>query len=233
MDINIKGVQKTSLIDYPGQVASIIFVSRCNFRCPFCHNPELVFNEIKEDIKPEEVFDFLKKRKRWTGGVCITGGEPMLHKGLPEFMKEINNLGFKVKVDTNGTNPEMIKKIIDEKLVDYIAMDIKAPLDDYKKATKVNVDMKAIQKSIDIIMNSGIKYEFRTTVVPGLFDEKDAEKIGKWLKGAKKMCLQQFRNQDKVLDEKFQGIEPYRPKKLKEFKQILSKYIKKVEVRGI
>lgn len=233
MDISIKGVQKTSLIDYPKKVASVIFVSRCNFRCPYCHNPELVFDEIKEDISPEEILAFLDKKKKWIDGVCITGGEPTLHKGLIEFAGEIKKKGLLVKIDTNGTNPSMLESLLKEKLVDYIAMDIKAPIEKYPAVIKTKFDEKAVRKSIGIVMNSGVGYEFRTTVVPGLFEEKDAEKIGKLLKGAEKFCLQQFRNNDKVLDAKMQDIQPYAPKKLKEFKKTLSEYIKKVEIRGI
>lgn len=233
MDISIKGVQRTSLIDYPGKVASVIFVSECNFRCPYCHNPELVLDEIKKDINPEEFLEFLEKKKKWLDGICITGGEPTLHKGLVDFVKEVKKRGFLVKIDTNGANPSMIEKLLKEKLVDYVAMDIKAPLDKYEKIIKTKVDKKAIKKTVDLLMNSNIDYEFRTTVVPGLFDEKDAEKIGQWLKGAKKFCIQQFRNIDRTLDKKFQNIQPYPPKKLKEFKRILSNYIKKVEIRGV
>lgn len=233
MDINIKGVQRTSLIDYPKKVCSVIFVSRCNFRCPYCHNAELVLNEIKKDILPQEFLLFLEKKKKWLDGVCITGGEPTLHKGLVDFAREVKKMGFLVKIDTNGTNPSMIEKLLKERLVDYIAMDIKAPLDKYKKITKTKSDKKAIQKTIDLLMKSNIRHEFRTTVVPGLFDEKDAEEIGKWLKGARKFCIQQFRNIDRTLDKKFQNIKPYPPKKLKEFKKILSNYIKKVEIRGV
>ncbi len=233
MDISIKGVQKTSLIDYPKKICSVIFMSRCNFRCPYCHNPELVFNEVKKDIDPKEILEFLEKKKKWIDGVCITGGEPTLHKGLADFIREIKKKGFSVKLDTNGALPSVIEKLLKEKLIDYIAMDIKAPLDKYEKAAGAKVDMKAIQKSISIIMDSDVDYEFRTTVVPELFDEKDAESIGKWLKGAKKFCIQQFRNIDRTLDSKFQDTGTYSTKRLKDFKKILSPYIKKVEVRGV
>ena len=233
MNISIKGVQRTSLIDYPKKVCAVAFVSKCNFRCPYCHNAELVFNEIKEDIPPEEILQFLEKKKKWLDGICITGGEPTLHKGLVDFAREVKKRKFLVKVDTNGTNPEMVKQLIKEKLADYIAMDIKAPLDKYGSVTKTKADKRAIQKTINLLMKSNINYEFRTTVVPGLFDEKDAEEIGKMLKGAKKFCIQQFRNIDRTLDKKFQDLKPYPPKKLKDFKKILSGYIKKVEIRGI
>jgi pyruvate formate lyase activating enzyme len=233
MEINIKGVQKTSLIDYPGKVCSVIFVSRCNFRCPFCHNSELVFDEVEKDIPPHEIFDFLDKKKDWIDGVCITGGEPTLHKGLPDFIREIKKRGFLVKLDTNGTNPSMVAALLKESLLDYVAMDIKAPLGKYDASCGVKANKKLIQDSIDILMRSGIGYEFRTTVVPGLFEDGDAKSIGEWLKGAKKFCIQQFRNADKVLDPKFQNTGHYHIDKLEAFKTELSKYIKEVEIRGV
>lgn len=233
MDISIKGVQKTSLIDYPKKVASVVFVGNCNFRCPFCHNPELVLGEVKEDIPPEEVIEFFEKKKKWIDGVCITGGEPTLHKGLPDFMKELKKRGFLVKLDTNGANPGMVKDIIEENLADFFAMDIKADKENYAKAAGVNVDMKKIEESIGMIMNSGVDYEFRTTAVPGLFDEKTAEGIGEWLKGAKKFCLQQFRGIDKTLDPKFQRVRSFRIPELEKFKNILGRTIEEVELRGV
>ena len=233
MDIDIKGVQKASLLDYPGKVAAVVFVSLCNFRCPYCHNGELVLNEVKESIDPEEIFSYLEKKRKWVDGVCITGGEPTMHKGLPDFIREIKKKGVLVKLDTNGTNPSMIEQLLKENLLDYIAMDIKSSLKNYEKAIAVKFDENAIQKAIHMIMNSGIKYEFRTTVVPGLFTENDAEEIGKWLKGARKFCIQQFRNTDKTLDPKFQNIEHYHTGQLEKFKTIISKNIKDVEIRGV
>lgn len=233
MNINIKGVQKTSLLDYPGKICSTIFLSRCNFRCPYCHNPELVFDEVKKDIPTEEIFDFLEKKKKWIDGICITGGEPTMHKGLAEFAEKIKEKGFLVKLDTNGTNPQLVEEMISQKLVDYVAMDIKAPLDKYEQVTKTKVNADAIQESINLLMESEIDYEFRITVVPGLFEEEDAEKIGQWLKGAKKFCIQQFRNSDKVLDPKFQNIGHYHIPELEKFKKTFEKYIKNVEIRGI
>lgn len=233
MDIDIKGVQKTSLLDYPGKIAAVIFLSRCNFRCPYCHNGELVLNEAKKSIDPEEIFSYLEKKRKWVDGVCITGGEPTMHKGLPDFIREIKKKRFLVKLDTNGTNPSMIEQLLKENLLDYIAMDIKASLKNYEKAIAVKFDENAIQKTIHMIMNSDIKYEFRTTVVPGLFTENDAEEIGKWLKGARKFCIQQFKNTNKTLDPKFQDVGHYHIDKLEKFKKIISKNIKDVEIRGI
>jgi pyruvate formate lyase activating enzyme len=232
-DIEIRGVQKTSLLDYPGKVCTVVFLNRCNFRCPFCHNAELVLGEIKEDIPSEEIFDFLDKKRKWLDGVCITGGEPTLHKGLKAFIERIKAKGLLVKLDTNGTNSKMLKELINKKLVDYVSMDIKADQEGYEKAAGAKVSMSQIQESVMILMNSGIEYEFRTTVVPGLFNEKSAENIAKWLSGAKRFYLQQFRNTDKVLDKNYQNIGHYHIPKLEEFKEIIQKTIGKVEIRGI
>lgn len=229
----IKGFQRVSLIDYPGKLCSIVFVGGCNFRCSYCYNIELVETPEKlKTIPEEEIINFMKKRKGLLDGVCITGGEPTIQKGLEEFAKKIKDMGFLVKVDTNGSNPEILKKLIEKKLVDYIAMDIKAPLEKYEKIIKVTVDLEKIQESIDLIRKSYIDYEFRTTVVPKFFDEKDATVIGNWLKGSKNYYIQQFRP-GKTLDVKLKNEKPYAPEKLKKFAEILKPFFDNVEVRGI
>jgi len=231
--INIKGIQKTSMIDYPGNIVSTVFLSGCNFRCPFCHNPELVLDEIKEDVDVNEFLSFLESKKGWLDGICITGGEPTLDPGLKDFMSKVKHLGMKIKLDTNGTAPDILKDLINEGLVDKIAMDIKASLENYESVTKTKVDIIKIRQSIEILKSGKVDYEFRTTIVPGHFDEAEAHAIGKLLKGAKKYCLQQFRNSDKVLDKEYQDKEPYRTEKLKKFGTILESYVEKVEIRGI
>ena len=163
-------------------------------------------------------------------GVCITGGEPTIRPDLIDFIKKIKNKGFLIKLDTNGSNPEILEKLIKENLLDFIAMDIKSSQNNYSKAAGVKVDLGKINKSIDLIKNSNIDYEFRTTVVPGLVGKKDIEEIGKWLKGTKNFALQQFQNK-KVLDKEFEKIQPYSEETLKEFKKMLEKNIKKVELR--
>ena len=229
----IKGFIPTSLIDYPGKIASIVFFPRCNFSCPFCFNPEMVNDseELKE-IDPENIFSYLESQRKWIDGVCLTGGEPTLHEGLPELISEIKKRGFLVKLDTNGSNPEMLKKLLDEKLVDYVAMDIKAPLEKYEKSANSKVNLGNIKRSVDLIRSSGVEYEFRTTVVPELFDKNDAIAIGQWLKGSKKYFLQQFRP-DKTLNKSFQSQKQYTPEQLKEFAELAKPYFEKVEVRGI
>jgi pyruvate formate lyase activating enzyme len=237
--IKIGGLQKLTLIDYPGKVAATVFLIGCNFRCPFCQNPELISVERRtvlrnyggqSSVKEADFFDFLDSEQGLIDGVCITGGEPTIHADLIDFIKRIKSLGFLVKLDTNGSNPEILEKLIKEKLIDFIAMDIKTSLDKYEKAINTKIDLEKIKKSVDLIKNSGIDYEFRTTMVPGLVEKADIEKIGQWLQGVKKFALQQFQNK-KVLDEEFEKIQPYSEEILKEFKKILEKCIDKVELR--
>jgi pyruvate formate lyase activating enzyme len=228
----IKGFQKLSLIEYPEKISAIVFLGNCNFKCHFCYNIDLVKDYKKlPDIPEKEILDFLSTRKGLLDGIAITGGEPTIHKELPEFIKKIKDLGFLVMLETNGTNPEMLKELIDNKLVDYIAMDIKAPLEKYDDIAGVKVNKKDIQDSIDIIRNSGIDYEFRTTVVPKHFNENDAVAIGKWLKGSKRYILQQFRP-EKTLDEDYRKMESYPPEKLKELAEIMKLYFDSVKIRG-
>lgn len=231
--MEIKGFISSSLIDYPEKICSVLFVGKCNFRCPYCFNPELVLDYDKmETIDEEKVWEYLKPRRKWIDGVAIIGGEPTLHKNLGEFLKKIKSLGLLVKIDTNGTNPDFLKELIDKKLIDYIAMDIKAPLEKYERVINAKVDLNKIKKSVKVIKNSGIEYEFRTTIIPGLINEKDILEISKFLKGSKKYCLQQFKP-EKTLDNKFQDIDPYSPEKLLEFKKIAEPFFEIVKVRGI
>jgi pyruvate formate lyase activating enzyme len=228
----VKGMQKTSLIDYPGKICSILFLAGCNFRCGFCQNPDLITDTGSLPSMPEsEIFDFLSSRKKWIDGVCITGGEPCLYKDLPDFVRKIKETGLLVKLDTNGTAPGMLEYLVKNKLVDYIAMDIKASPERYEKVAGAEMEIKDIEKSIELIKNSGIEYEFRTTVVPGLFDKEEALKIGKWLKGSKRYFIQQFRP-DTVLDGKFKAVKPFSEAELKEFAGLLRPFFEKVEVRN-
>lgn len=236
MNINIKGVEKDSMIDYPGKISCVVFLSRCNFRCGFCHNPELIFNESEfPDITPEEFLTWLGKRKKWLDGVVITGGEPTLHIGLIDFIKAIKELGLCVKLDTNGTNPSIVQKVIDEKLVDYIAMDIKNSLDKYNTTTSSNVNTEKIRESAKIIMDAGSKelidYEFRTTIHPRFHNAQDFEKISSWLKGSKKYVLQQFRGEHRIIDETLKNEDNYNLSDLEKFKNIIGSSIEIVEIR--
>ncbi len=231
MPLPIKGLQKTSLIDYPGKLASVIFVGGCNFRCPFCHNAEIVLNPDKmPDISEEETLKFLESRKKWVEGVVLTGGEPTIHKDLPYFIEKIKKLGYPVKLDTNGTNNVMLRQLIKAGFLDYIAMDIKAPPPKYEAAAGVSGGLIDIKESVKDIMASGIKYEFRTTVVPKLHTEADIIEIGKWLNGADKFVIQQFRPVTPINPD-YKMEKAYPRTKLDDFADKLRPFIKHVEVR--
>lgn len=229
----IAGLVKTSLIDFPEKIATVVFLQGCNFNCSFCHNPELIdFLPKESQIKERDVLKFLKKRKNKLEGVVITGGEPTLYKDLPKFIKKIKKMGYLVKLDTNGTNPAMIQHLNKEKLVDYWAMDIKGPLDKYPIITKTNIKKSDIKKSIELIKNNDSLYEFRTTVVPQFFKKTDIPKIGKLIKGARVYWLQQFRPLGN-LDSCLIGQTPYSLSKLQAFAKSFQKYVEKCKIRGV
>ncbi len=201
--MKIGGFQKFSLIDYPGKICAIIFTQGCNFRCPYCHNPELVKPDMFQEPIPEKyIFDFLKKRIGKLDAVSITGGEPTIHEDLPEFIRNIKQLGFLVKLDTNGTNPGLLWKLIEEKLVDYLAMDIKAPLRKYDMVTRVYVNKDVISQSIELIKKSNVEYEFRSTLVANLLSQSEVLDIGNLLGKVKRFFLQKFVS-SKTLDGTF------------------------------
>ncbi|MCD6558027.1 MAG: anaerobic ribonucleoside-triphosphate reductase activating protein [Candidatus Aenigmarchaeota archaeon] len=226
----IGGLQKTSLIDYPGKVSCIVWTIGCNFRCPWCYNKSLVLGTAKP-IDEKEIFDFLEKRKSLLDGVVITGGEPTIQKDLISFIKRIREMGYLVKIDTNGSNPEVIKKLVDEKLVDYIAMDVKASLERYQEVTNSNIDINKISQSISIIMSSGIDYEFRTTVVPGLVSKDDVVGIAKLIKGARHYYLQRYFKAE-TLDDAYSNLAPPKRKELQEMCDAAKPYVE-CELRGL
>lgn len=232
INISIKGFLPSTLIDWPGKVAAILFTYGCNFRCPFCHNPELVLENSDEDLDLEEILKFLRERKKWIDGVVITGGEPTLWPDLPLLIQILKKEGFLVKLDTNGTNPSLLSSLLDEKLIDYVAMDIKGPLERYPEITRRDVKEEDILSSINLIMKSGIDYEFRTTILPYFHKKEDIEKIGKLIKGAKKFYLQQF-YPTKTLDPNFMNEESYLKEDLLEFQKIIAPFVQQVEIRGI
>lgn len=232
MQFLIGGVQKTSLLDYPDKISAIVFTQGCNFRCGYCHNPGLLQVNSKKDIYSVDVFfEFLKNRVGKLDGVVITGGEATLQKDLIPFMQEVKNLGFLIKLDTNGYRPDVVQDVINQGLVDYFAMDIKAPLDKYSFVTNVDIDTDKIVKSIDLIMKSNIPYEFRTTVMKSQLSYEDFEKIGELIKGADKYYLQKFEAKTEILDETLKKEITYSNDEFSEIISILKKNIKLVELR--
>lgn len=228
----IHGFNKTTLLDYPGHLAATIFLGGCNFRCPFCHNASLVLAPNSQPIiSKEEVLSTLRKRIGILEGVCITGGEPSLYPGLIDLIKEIKDLGFLVKLDTNGTNPNTIKYLLESNLIDYIAMDIKNCKEKYSLSSGIkNTVIDKISESISLLINSNIDYEFRTTVVKNLHDASDFIKIGEWIEGANAYFLQAYRDSEDIIKK---GLSGHSLDKLKEFKENVSPYVKEVSIRGV
>jgi len=229
--MKIGGFQKTTLLDYPGHVAAIIWTVGCNFRCPFCYNTELV-EEKSELFSEEEILVFLEKRKDFLEGLVISGGEPFLQTDLKEFCKKVKKLGYKIKIDTNGTFPEKLKEFIDEKLVDYLSMDIKAPEDKYSKLSGKKVDTKKIQESIEVIKSSDVEYEFKTTFVPEMLVKKDINSIGKWLNGSDKFYLQQFKNDIPTLSSELVNLQTYSEEELIDALETVKPFFKHCDIRG-
>jgi pyruvate formate lyase activating enzyme len=240
----IGGLEKLTLLDYPDHLAAIVFTQGCNFRCHFCYNPMLVLSREGADEKnikkekgfseifPEDLFLFLESRRGRLDGVVITGGEPTLHADLPNFIKKIKSLGYDVKLDTNGTNPTMLRSLIKAKLIDYVAMDLKAPFEKYELTTGVPVNCNNLGKSVKIIMTSGLPYEFRTTVVPGLLVASDFTKMGQIIAGADKWYLQKFKSDTGLVDTKYQSKKAYSNKEMLEFAKLGAQYTKLCEVRS-
>ena len=228
--MKIGGIQKLSLVDYPGKTSAAIFTIGCNMRCGYCHNPELVLPERYADAIPEnDIIDFLKMRIGKLEGVVISGGEPTMHKDLPSFFAKVKGLGFHTKLDSNGTHPQMIKELISNNLVDYIAMDIKGPLENYQKIVAYPVDVNAVQESIDIIIASNIEREFRTTVVKSqiYFDPQrndDFDKIGMLIKGQPRFALQKFRA-GRTLNPRFERETTYTDEEFELIKDKIKKYV--------
>lgn len=225
--MKIGGFVKNSFVDYPGLICSTIFTVGCNLRCWYCHNSHL-FDTNQKLIDENEIFEFLKSHKGFIDGVVISGGEPSLQKDLVQFIKKIKEMGYRVKLDTNGTNFEVLKRLVKEKLIDYVAMDIKAPIQDYKKIVGVDCKIEDINKSIDFLLKEQVDYEFRTTFSPDL-EMQDLEKMCKRIKGAKLYSIQKY---NKVEYNK----KNLPARDIKDFdlaREIAKKYVKKVVIKGV
>ena len=231
-DVHIYGLQKLTLLDYPGKMAATIFTGGCNFRCPFCHNKQLVFlNQNEDEIPASEVLDYLDNRKKLLDGVCVTGGEPLLQEGIENFLREIRKTGLKIKLDTNGSNFEKLKRIIEEGLVDYVAMDIKNEKDKYSATIGLeNFSIKNVEASIAYLKEGHVDYEFRTTVVKEFHEGTDFKKVGEWLKGAKHYYLQNFEDHGTCIQ---QGLHALEREQLFRIKETLIPYVKETQIRGI
>jgi pyruvate formate lyase activating enzyme len=231
--LEIRGLQKVSLIDYPGSICSTLFVGGCNLRCLFCHNRDLVLNPGELPVVEESVImEFLAEKGSLLDGICISGGEPTLHDDLIDLIIKIKKMGLKVKLDTNGTRPDVIINLLDRELLDYIAVDIKAPLEKYALVVGDNVDLSRVDQTIDLLKNSLVGHEFRTTVVPGLLDENDILSIAKRLAGCRKYVLQQFRPQDSMIDPSLISVKPYSRESIEMLADSCREYIEDVQLRG-
>ncbi len=224
------GLEKFTLIDYPGKIACMVYTIGCNFRCPYCHNPELVDETTDVHISEREFYDFLDARKGMLDGVVITGGEPTIHADLPQVMREIKTRGFLVKLDSNGTHPAILRDAIRDGIVDFVAMDIKSPLATYGATVARPVDTEAIRESIDILMTSGIDYEFRTTIIKSMLSPEDLEQIGREIRGAKTYVLQKF-VPTKILNPQFRNKVTYSDEEFKQFQKILTTYVDQCLIR--
>lgn len=224
------GFEKCTLVDYPGKVACMVYTIGCNFRCPYCHNPELVDETVETTYSEAAILDFLDTRKGLLDGVVITGGEPTMHEELPAFARRVKEKGFLIKLDTNGTNPEMLRRGIDEGWVDYVAMDMKSPLETYSQTVARAVDVEAIRESISILLASPIEYEFRTTIVKSLLSCEDLKRIGEAIRGAKSYYLQKF-VPAKILNPQFRRKVTYTDEEFIEFQKIMHEYVETCGIR--
>ena len=230
--VKIYGLQKLTLLDFPGKMAATIFTGGCNFRCPFCHNRSLVFlNENEGEIDQDVILEYLDQRKKMLDGVCITGGEPLLHEGLEDFIREIKAKGLLVKLDTNGSSFEKLKHFVEEGLIDYVAMDVKNIKEEYVKTIGLNqYDIDDVEKCVAYLKENHVDYEFRTTLVKEFHEDVDFVKMGEWLKGAKHYYLQNFEDKGSCIKE---GLHSLSNEKIKKIKEIVKPYVEEVAIRGI
>ena len=228
--MKIHGLQKMTLLDYPGQVACTVFLGGCEFRCPFCHNWELIDMSAPAIMDDTELLKFRETRRGLLDGVAFTGGEPLLRKDLPELIRRIRDMGFLIKLDTNGNNPEPLAAVVGEGLIDYVAMDIKNSPERYGETIGLpGYDISNVLASAEFLLNGSVEYEFRTTVVKQFHDRESFEKIGEWIKGAEKYYLQVFVDRETV---PYSGLESYTKEEMEEFLNIVKKSVKHAEIRG-
>ena len=235
-ELKICGLMKTTLLDFPGHVACTVFFGGCNFRCPFCHNSELLEMDIPAEYTEQEIFDFLKKRSATLEGVAITGGEPTLQAKLPEFIQKVRGeFGLKIKLDTNGINPGMVEKLINEKQLDYVSMDIKTSPENYADVCGVRKDalhFDRITATKDLLLSGKVPYEFRTTVVGGIHTENDFAEIGRYIEGAENYFLQAYKDNERVLNRLAGFTEP-KPEELITYRNIAAPFVKNIAIRGV
>lgn len=232
--MQVTGIQKLTLLDYPGTVACTVFTAGCNFRCPFCHNAMLVLPEQMETnyLTDGEVFDFLRKRRGVLDGVAVTGGEPLLHRDMPEFLSRIKELGYKIKLDTNGSNPALLREIVEAGLVDRVAMDIKNAPESYAETIGFErFDIAPVEQSKSFLLEGSVDYEFRTTVVRGIHTKESLIGAAKWISGAKEYYLQQFKDSGSLVMG--EGLSAYDEKQMHELAEAVREYVPTVEVRGV
>lgn len=222
-------------MDWDGEVSSVLFLPNCNFRCPYCQNAALVLHpETEETIPFERVEDHLRRHREWIDGVCITGGEPTLHRDLPNLCSRLKDMGFLIKLDTNGTNPNMVKALMERGLVDYVALDIKAPLTvkEYSEATGTDAQelLPRIKETMEILLESDVDYEFRTTVIPTIHEKKDIQRICSSIKGCRKYVIQNFRGEN-TIDPAFSEVKPFTDKDMRSFLTVAQNSLSNVKLR--
>ena len=229
--MKIHGLQKMTLLDFPGRVACTVFLGQCDFRCPFCHNFELVDGSAPALMEEDQLFDFLKKRQGLLDGVAVTGGEPCLHKDLPDLLEKIKGMGYAVKLDTNGNHPELLQRILDKKLADYVAVDIKnSPAKYAFTIGRPEFDLSRVLESVSMLMSGDTDYEFRTTVVREFHEDEDFEEIGKMIAGARRYFLQCFTDRESV---PYGNLHAPSPQDLERYASIVRAYVADTRLRGV
>ncbi len=229
--MDIQGLQKLTLLDYPGKVACTVFLGGCNLRCPFCHNGDLVVDSVPAQLNSDRLLDFLRRRQGLLDGVCITGGEPLLRPDLADLLRSVKALGYPVKLDTNGFHPHQLRQLVEDGLVDYVAMDVKnCPARFAETAGLPGLDLAPFQESLSFLLSDAVEYELRTTVVREFHDEAAFRALGPWLQGARRYFLQSFVDRDTVLCP---GLNPCTPEELARFADLVRPFVQAVELRGI